>query len=283
MIIRFIFFLIVFVCNSLFAKSVIVGDLQGQLGNQLFIIAATVSLALDNDAVPIFPGLLNNPHFNIPINYEKVFSNLNVIIPNDINIEHVYKEPYFNYSPIPYYPNMMISGYFQSEKYFAHHKREIIDLFAPSDSIIEHIKKHYAHILDHPNTVSVHLRSYYREDPAGHIHITYGSQYIFNAIKLFPRDALFVVFTNDMPWCKRELTGIDRNTIFIEGEPHYHDFYLMSMCKHNIISNSSFSWWAAYLNTNPNKIIVAPRIWFNPKAIASTKDLKPRSWMEVSE
>ena len=106
-----------------------------------------------------------------------------------------------------------------------------------------------------------------------------GKEYFQKAISLFSQDALFVVFSNDINWCKTNLQGLAKNLIFIENEPYYHDFYLMSLCKHQIISNSSFSWWAAYLNRNPDKIVIAPINWFTKASGFHSKDLFPDEWI----
>ena len=73
------------------------------------------------------------------------------------------------------------------------------------------------------------------------------------------------------------------NVVYVTGnigEDSYRDMQLMSMCKHNIIANSSFSWWGAWLNSNPDKIIIAPSRWFNDTKI-NTKDLLPESWIQI--
>lgn len=254
-------------------------DLMGQLGNQFFQIAAATSLALDCGATPLFPSLVNEKAYNIPLNYSKVFYHLNTNQPES-PIEHVYIEPQFPYSPIPVSMNMSIRGWFQSEKYFRHHKHEIMALFAPHPEINNYLQKKYAHILQQ-DTVSIHYRSYDVEDPQHTVYAQCGMEYFSRAINTFPKDSLFVVFSNDMEWCKENLSKIPRNFFFVEGEAHYHDLYLMSMCKHNIICNSSFSWWAAYLNVNPDKQIIAPKKWFNPIYEAKgngTKDLIPEEW-----
>jgi hypothetical protein len=258
----------------------IIGDLVGQLGNQLFVIAATFSLALDHGAIPIFPDLVVKDSLDLPVNYEKLFYFLPYSIPReDKEIRFSYQEPHFHYAPIPYEPNMRLSGFFQSEKYFAHHKREILELFAPSKAITEYLQNTYGFILEHPNTVALHLR-YYHEDPQGRYYHRLDRSYIENAIHFFPKDALFIVFSNEMGLCKELLKEFRRNFIFIENETHYHDFYLMSLCKHNIISNSTFSWWAAYLNRNPQKIVIAPKKWFVVSHL-DTKDLLPSEWIQL--
>lgn len=279
-VLRFLLVLPLAIAPSLLeAKSYVIGKLIGQLGNQMFIIAATTSLALDNGAIPVFPDLTNpsQPDFNIPHNYQKFFGHLNTKNPS-LKKKRLYSEPHFHYRPIPYKKNITLSGYFQSEKYFIKNKQKIIDLFSPSPQIISYLEGKYQDIIDQPNTVSIHMRSYLKEDPGGGYHITYGISYFQKAMSLFPEDTLFVVFSNDMDKCKKEFVNIPRNLRFIEGEDYIDDFFLMSMCKHNIISNSSFSWWAAYLNRNPEKMIVAPLPWFGPNAKLNTKDLIPDGW-----
>lgn len=82
---------------------------------------------------------------------------------------------------------------------------------------------------------------------------------------LFPEDTLFVVFSDRINWCKHHFSKLNKNIVFIEGNTHIQDLFLMSMLKSHIISNSTFSWWGAYLNTHPSKIVVAPNFWLNPR------------------
>jgi glycosyltransferase involved in cell wall biosynthesis len=257
------------------------GKLTGQLGNQMFIIAATTSLALDHGAIPVFPSLAADKWNHLPLNFEPVFHRLDTSIPNSHKIT-VYQEPSFTYQEIPFTKDMQLQGYFQSEKYFRNHKKIITDLFAPTPEISQYLNTKYAHILSHPNTVAVHIRSYRRFDPEQKTYIQCGKDYCKKAMELFPTESLFVVFSDDMRFCKRELRKLSRNMVFIEGEPFYHDLYLMSMCKHNIISNSSFSWWGAYLNQNPDKKVVAPTKWFADGSGLSEKDLIPEGWITIT-
>jgi hypothetical protein len=277
---------VVISCLSLYAeKPFIVGSLVGQLGNQFFQIATTVSLALDHDATPIFPDLRHSDLYNIPINYKHVFSHLHTSDPYAA-VSLVYSEPHFHFSKIPFHPNMVLKGYFQSEKYFKHHKEEIIKLFQPSEDVKHYLQNKYSHILDHPKTVAVHIRMY--KDTSPHFHPFVGWDYIEKAIESFDHDSLFVIFSDQMSYCKRELKKLakTRNLVFIEDpfsslRHDFYDFYLISMCKHQIISNSSFSWWAAYLNQNPEKIVIAPSPsrWFGPGlSYNNTKDLLPPEW-----
>lgn len=262
-------------------KPFVTCDLMGQLGNQFFQIATATALALDHGATPLFPGLKTELQFNVPLNYEKVFHHLDTTC-TDQPIEYVYIEPQFPYSPIPYHPNMSIRGWFQSEKYFAHHKNEIMALFAPSPEIMSYLHDKYGDLLRLDNTVSIHYRSYKTEDPNQSVYIDCDIDYFERAINLFPEESVFVVFSNDIEGCKVRFSKIARNFVYIEGEAHYHDLYLMSLCKDNIICNSSFSWWGAYLNAHAGKRVVAPLKWFNPVYEAQIKgahDLIPSDWI----
>lgn len=259
------------------SKDFVTAELIGELGNQFFIIAAAHSLALDHDACATFPALDESMEKNIPLNRKHVFPHVNAERPESFSL---YREPHFHYAPIPYVPNIKLHGYFQSEKYFAHHKQEIVNLFAPSEEIMAYLRGKYSDILDDPYTVSIHLR-FYHEDPDERFYIACRRDFIERAIALFPKDSHFIVFSNRMQRCKAFLEGVQGHFRFIEGEAHFHDFYLMSRCKHNIICNSTFSWWAAYLNPNPAKVVVAPAKWFTQEAGLSMADLIPETWVTL--
>lgn len=258
----------------------IVGRLAGQLGNQFFIIAATMNLALKHGATPLFPDFIseNDSGCNLKDNYEHVFHHVNVSQPSNA-VEYYYREPQYSFSPIPYHENMEIRGWFQSEKYFQEHKQEIMEFFSPSAEILNYLRSKYADIIDDQSAVAIHVRSYLKEDPTQKVYVNLGVDYYENAMSLFPKNTLFVVFSQHMQWCKEAFSNIDRNIRFIEGESHYHDLYLMSLCKHNIICNSTFSWWGAYLNKNPTKKVIAPKNWFSPSYEHDTRDLIPKEWI----
>src|SRR5579862_1294340 len=261
----------------------IIGRLSGQLGNQFFIIAATLNLALKHGAVPVFPDFIaqREAHFNLKENYERIFYALETCHSGN-DIEYFYREPEYTFSPIPYHENMEIRGWYQSEKYFLEYKKEILDLFSPSSEIMDYLRSKYADIIDHPNVVAVHFRSYLQEDPNQKVYVNLGMDYYQKALSLFPEDTLFVVFSPQMAWCKEQFSRTGKNVRFIEGEKHYHDLYLMSLCKHNIIGDSTFSWWGAYLNKNPQKKVIAPSQWFSPAYQHDTKDLIPSEWTVVN-
>jgi hypothetical protein len=110
-------------------------------------------------------------------------------------------------------------------------------------------------------------------------------EYYYNAIELIkkqnPNITVFV-FSDDIPWVKENLKLKDKCVYvdFNSGENSVFDMFLMSLCKHNIIANSSFSWWGAWLNQNKNKIIVAPENWFAKKEMLNN-DLIPDAWRKL--
>lgn len=90
----------------------------------------------------------------------------------------------------------------------------------------------------------------------------------------------YFIFSNDIEWCKNNL-NLD-NITFVDwniGVNSYKDMQLMSLCKHNIIANSSFSWWGAWLNNNPNKVVCVPKRWYNNKATVYGEC--PDSWVRI--
>ena len=263
-------------------KPFVMGHLEGQLGNQFFIVAATLALAWDNDAIPVFPDFKKRRNPDIQVNYKNVFWRLITEKPNDQKVEFRYHAPRYpidGYLPIPYQPNMVLYGYFQSEKYFAHHKERIKKTFEPSEEIVDYLVEKYGNFFVNNTTVSIHIRMYkeHRE-----FYFFHGRDYIKRAISLFPKNVQFIVCSDDIEWCKENLSDLAKQMLFIENQPHYYDFYLMSMCDHNIITNSSFSWWAVYLNKNPKKIVVAPEKWYRKALDMTERDLIPDGWIQIN-
>lgn len=263
----------------LLAAALIEAHIYCQMGNQMFQIAAATALALDHGTEASFPDLITSKEDGIPENYELLFHDLNT---EPVKVTYEYREPLsLAYQEIPYVPNMRIWGYFQSEKFFKHHKEKILEVFAMPEEIRIDLERRYGNLLAHPRTVAVHLRSYHADDPFQKWYFQAGKRYIEKAMNYFPEDTLFLIFSNNMRWCKRELRFVNKDMIFIEGESRFHDFYLMSLCKHNIISNSSYSWWSAYLNPNPDKIVIAPKNWFSEGSELIDKDIVPEDWIQL--
>ena len=172
----------------------------------------------------------------------------------------------------------MLVGFFQSEKYFSKYRQELLDIFAPPSQTVDELRAKYGFILDQPNC-AIHVR---RGD---YLHRTQynpvcSPDYYRSAIELFDRDTKFLVFSDDLDWCKQIFKS--PSCTFSEHVDEVMDLYLMSMCSHHIIANSSFSWWAAWLNRNPHQRIIAPKKWFG-SALShfNTDDLYTASMLKI--
>ena len=262
-------------------KYFIVGRLHDRLGNQLFEIAATLSLALDNNAEALFPALRLRKDEGIPLNYEQIFFRLNDSSPPSKILFNFLQDETYDFVPPTFVPNMSLMGYFQSEKYFKHNKDKILPLFEPKPEVYSYLKAKYPYLMQHPNTVAIHLRDFDTElYVENKIFTTIGRPYVERAVELFPEeDTLFLVFSDRIDWAKWVLKDFSRKVIFIEGNNYIQDFFFMSHCKHQIITNSTFSWWAAYLNKNPDKKVIAPRNWFKPTHPATSEHIVPPEWI----
>jgi hypothetical protein len=262
-------------------KPFVTVDFRGQLGNQLFQAAAAANLALENGCKVILPKNVFKSENAIKILW-RFLSKKGL----SKKIKYYYRQPdENNFSSIEFHPNMQIIGYFESEKFFKKNKDKILELFAPSEDITSYLTNKYKNIIDHPKSVSIHVRTYYEDYLKSGVRLYYflpgpDISYIEKAIKMFDEDSLFVVFSDYIPWCKKNLSHLSKNLIFIENEKPYHDLYLMSMCKHNIISNSTFSWWGAYLNTNSNKRVIC-RVPWDVQNSRNWKDIILDEWVKI--
>jgi hypothetical protein len=254
--------------------------LQGGLGNQLFQVAAAASLAKDINTISIFNTSLHilNLQGNKAISYSNnVFSRIN-LIKNEYpltNLE-IYEEQKYSYTQLPRKDNLLLKGYFQTQKYFLHNSEYIRDLFIETEEVESYIKNKYQNI-DFDKSISMHIRrGDYLRFP--NIHPVCNVDYYNNSLKLLGEYDKLLIFSDDIDWCKNNLK-YDK-MYFVESEPDYIDFYLISRCKDNIIANSSFSWWAAWNNRNNSKRVIYPNTWFGPSGPPDTQDLFPEEWIK---
>ncbi len=254
-----IFFLLglIFTHSLSFSTEYLSCNLSGQLGNQLFTIATTLALAWDNDAAAVFDQLKKSAD-NRSNNLRHVFFRLQTKIPEGVTLRPYFLK-HFDYHKIPYRPNTRLHIWSPSLKYFDHHREKIQQLFAPSKKMQKKLEGKFSEILSHPNSVAVHIRTYHPKNQLNGLCFL-GEQYFLKAMDYFPDDALFVIFSCRPGWVKKVFNHAKPNMLFME-EDYIEEFFLMSQCKHQITSNSTFSWWAAYLNKNPKKIVIAPSLW----------------------
>lgn len=265
------------------SKSTIYVSLMGRLGNNLFQIAAAVSLAkkYNSNFIAIPQDIkLSEPDNCSLSDYLLQFKDT---ILNNVPIQTFYpkyyveyNEPFYQYQEIPYQENILISGYFQSEKYF--NPPVIRELFKIPESINDILQKKYGSLL-HEEIVSINIR---RGDYIllQSYHPLCSLDYYNRAINIIGKDKQFMITSDDLSWCKENFVG--DNFHFVDQTAPEENLYLQTLCTHNIISNSSFSWWGAWLNPNRNKKVIAPLIWYGPQAShLDTKDLLPDAWLRI--
>ena len=168
-----------------------------------------------------------------------------------------------------------LQGYWQSEKYFKENEDVIRKELEIDPRIDYHIGDNYAFV-NNEETASIHIRRTDYVSSNGY-HPVQPISYYEKALEHINYDKL-IVFSDDVNWCKENLKF--NNMVFSENNSDLEDLYLMSACSHNVIANSSFSWWAAWLNKNKDKTIVAPSKWFGPGA-PSSQDIIPDSWLKI--
>jgi hypothetical protein len=265
---------------------------MGRLGNQMFQYATLLGVANKTGYSVGIPLKLNskiNPegcydrYLNKWIAYKFDLPdcfNLSISDSSDINNQKGYNEAGHEYSEriFDIDDNTDLNGYFQTEKYFKHIETIIRDEFRFKDEIINEclkIKSNYK------NIVSIHFR---RGDYLGDSDRfpPLELEYYQEAINMFSDDEYtFFIFSDDIDWCKN-IFGDDKNIVYIEGNNQFVDICLMSMCEHNIIANSTYSWWGAWLNQNPNKRVISPHKWFGPGlSHLNTKDVIPENWIKI--
>lgn len=251
--------------------------LQGGLGNQMFQIAATLALSFENDIEAVFNS---NIHFS-PLQGRDVKNYINNVFRNisffsDFKPKFLYNEPHHEYSEIPFRDETCIKGYFQSEKYFQKHSDRIQKVFECPEDLKRELIKRNCDIFE-SKTVGVHVRrGDYLENLD--IHPVCNIEYYEEALREMTSVEQILVFSDDIEWCKNNLK-FDILTKFIEKQEDYEDFYLMSLCDNFIISNSTFSWWSAWLGETDDSVIVAPKKWFGPQG-PSSKDIVPNRWIK---
>lgn len=261
----------------------IIIKLQGGLGNQMFQWAFgkhlsnkyNVPFYIDANfykqdimgvtkrtySLSKFPNLKSN-FIESAVNNGKVFSRFNE--PSRFtNLEYNESNNYY------------LDGYFQSEKYFLESSDLIRSELSPSDEILK--KLNLTPFID-SNVVSLHVRRTDYVTSNGY-HPVQSIEYYKKALDIIGEYDYIFVFSDDIQWCKDNLTF--NNMIFMEGFDDVEDLWLMSMCKNNIIANSSFSWWGAWLNSNTNKKVIAPNNWFGSQTNLIENDIIPNNWIKI--
>ena len=193
-------------------------------------------------------------------------------------------EPHFHYWPgiKNISSDCYLRGYWQSEQYF----QDVVPVIRSDFTFKKPLKGKNAELarqIMKVNAVSLHVRrGDYVSDPKTRVTLKLCSlDYYRSAIQFISdrvKEPYFFIFSDDISWVRNHLkvnfacSYVDNN----HGAESYNDIHLMSLCRHHVIANSSFSWWGAWLNSYQDKIVVAPKKWFNNDN--NTQDLFPAGW-----
>ncbi len=253
--------------------------LLGGLGNQMFQIATTYALAKEVGVDYKFDfNICWTPAQGNGSNSYKfdIFKNINNGPLNQKDFKN-YKEPKFSYSKLPKVDNLILRGYFQSEKYFKQYKDEIIGLFSFSDELILEVENHLDEISWNNSITAVHVRrGDYLKSP--NFHPVCSVEYYKKAMEEIGIGN-FIFVSDDIEWCKENFKG--DNIFYSPFKSEVEDLCLISQCEHQIIANSSFSWWGAYLCEFSSNKVIAPKIWFGPQGPQDTQDIYPENWIII--
>ena len=246
--------------------------LFGGLGNQMFQVALGLVLLYEYNIDVFFTKYPKNKHGK---NYNNsIFKNIKKK-KNEPNFP-IYYEKNFYYEKIELIREIdtKIIGYFQSEKYFKKYKEKITNFFLDYKEKINNLLDNEYNKIGNKYTISVHIR---RGDYLllKNKHPILEKEYYIKALKTIEEllkinikeKYTIVIFSDDIKWCKENNFFKNYKYYFVKIDKNINnteliELYLMSMCNHNIIANSTYSWWASYLNKNENKKIIAPKKWF---------------------
>jgi hypothetical protein len=274
---------------------------MGRLGNQMFQFASTLGISDRLGFEPRFPieNCLNYQEsgpfdpkigrcmpvkcdltdcFNISPEY--------FIPQRHINQERFYHENKFGYNSETEFlsDNTSLSGYFQTDKYFSEFRDLILSQLIFKNTYRDSAESYIQTIRENnKNAViaSIHVRRGDYVMFPDH-HPLCSSNYYNNAIRelrILNDNIKCVIFSDDVEWCKTEFT--DPDCIISNLENPYTEMCAMTLCDNNIIANSSFSWWGAWLNKNPNKIVISPSRWFGSAMNKDTSDVYCKDWIII--
>lgn len=273
--------------------------LQGGLGNQMFQYAAARALAAKHDTKVILDLSWYDRQFTdgtTPRHYELGCFALDASVKKmdqtfrsrlHQKLSHKYTEPHFHFDPaFKGFPGRtQLSGYFQSEQYFRDIRPTLLQDFTWKNAPSGKNEQLLTRIQKNPSSVSVHVRrgDYVSNSAAARMHGLTGVEYYRRAeeyVSKHVKNPQLFVFSDDPDWCKKNLKFTHPTTYVSHNADGAEDLRLMQACGHNIIANSSFSWWGAWLNRNANKVIVAPKRWFLHTE-SNTKDVIPKAWHKL--
>ena len=167
-------------------------------------------------------------------------------------------------------------GYFQSEKYFEQYTENIKSLYTPPNEFVKRMELDVPFLFTDDITVIHVRRGDYLHYPSYHPSVS--PNYVHEAIKQINGAQKYLIFSDDVNWCKQNL---NIEGIYITDYLPHEQIWMMSLCSNFVISNSSFSWWGAYLSRNKNKIVVAPETWYGPNGPSEWEEIYCKGWTKL--
>lgn len=292
----------------------IIVKLMGGLGNQMFQYATGRSLAdrHKTDLLLDASGYENIPEGDTPREYELGYYPLRAGLATTEQLARVkpagyqptlserWRRAFSSNGPIftfsepskNYYTgfpklrnNTYLIGWWQDQKYFMSIRDKLLTEFVPQVPFSPAAEKTLQAIKAAPTSVSIHVRrGDYVTNPNANKHHGLAPIDYYNTAMVQLREqfqnATFFVFSDDITWCQANLKG--QSMTYVEGTTAgYEDLHLMRHCQHNIIANSSFSWWGAWLNDSTAKTVIAPKLWFQDEAANAETDVVPEAWARL--
>ena len=259
----------------------VTGQLMGGLGNVLFIVATCFALSKKYKVKLRFYSNENmwRDSKRRMIHLYKMFEKFDIDRVYNRKSGITFREPHFFYDSITLDRRIhnCIYGYFQSYKYFDAYKSELINMLHNpyQNAIRDDLEKYSLNESQQSQEsqesqafefVSIHVR---RTDylALSDIHLNLSMAYYEEAMSHFSKEkSIFLIFSDDVAFIQKEpLFQNLVNKHIITNEDDEYCFWLMTACDHNIIANSSYSWWSSYINSNPNKLVISPSKWFGPQ------------------
>lgn len=244
----------------------------GRLGNKLFILAAAQAHAIRHNHelvlpyCPLLDQIAKPPHSVMAAQlprgtmtfHQRKFSYVRIAKPRNAGeIQELY-------------------GHYQSYKYWCDYEHIIYSMIQPRPAIYRMACERMRDFGSEVVSIGVRRGDYLNKQ---HYHLTMPVEYYKRAISYFPEASAFVVFSDDVEWCKEHL-DFPKVHVVEESDP-WKALWMMSRADHYIIGNSTFHWWGARLNQSLSKRVIAPETWFNNALNAQTHDLIPPTWLRI--
>ncbi|GAB3961639.1 alpha-1,2-fucosyltransferase [Spirosoma harenae] len=271
--------------------------ITGGLGNQMFTYAFYFVLAKRRKFEYVEIDFFQTDKHHSGYELDKIFPAIttrsihyykliNKIYSNNL-IRKIYKRKiqpgvkYVSDIMLTPYPFVIYEGFWQSEMYFESFKNDIRCLYKFNYNLLNAKTKDALEKVKKINSISIHIRrgDYTEHEEFNNICTIDYYREAIELIKKTVNEPLYYIFSDDKDWVKDNITEFEYTLVdWNKGSESWQDMFLMSKCKHNIIANSTFSWWAAWLNENETKVIISPKKWFNN---LPENDIVPSEWIRI--